>query len=147
MKDDIKDIWYGLCGAAHAAWELFVDWWDIANAKQKWILIGVTAVVLLSLGQCVFAQERAHNYNLISYPNLPHAFICYIPDGVFDSTRLYDCLLAKPLQNGAAIATPLAGYCIIVGAHGEEAPEQYVNTPSWTCGTDKEEVERLMVGF
>lgn len=132
MKDDLKDIWLGLCGAAHAAWELFVDWWDIASAKQRYILLGVCVVLLLLLSTCAWGDTGARYKHgsvmaMVQFPHQGLVFACPMENEITVTNRIYLCLMLRPMPDGYLLSDGQAAYCaqIRVNDNGD---------PAYDCG-------------
>lgn len=116
MKD-LKEIWLGLCGAAYAAWEMFVDWWDVSSAKQKWVLVGACAIALLFLSTCAFGDTGARYkegsiMGMVQFPQYGLTFACPMENEVVVTGRIYLCTVLHTLPNGLYGSSGEAAYCV-----------------------------------
>jgi len=136
-KKDLKEIAGGITAVAHAAWELGTDWWDISSAKQKWVVVIVGAIVLLSLSRCASAEDAPDsNFGLLMSGSTMWA--CYTSNGLPVSGTVYTCLLLEAAGQGLFITQGRVGFCTVQGVTAE-------GTPEFVCGSYAD-MEKLNIG-
>lgn len=115
-KKDLKEIAGGITAVAHAAWELGTDWWDISSAKQKWVVVIVGAIVLLSLSRCASAATADSNYGVWYSEAQPGiSYICHMEQGVEVTGEIMTCLVGVIIGPGAHMVEGDVIHCAVTG--------------------------------
>lgn len=139
MKD-LKEIWYGLCAVAHAAWEIGTDLWDVASTKQRTIVYAIIlGVSLLFVTTCVYAADEPDAaYTVIAFntPTGEQRFLCHLAKGVPVTGEVSLCLFAEPVSPQMMMTSNWSIWCAVNAIHASGAP-------GWTCGSWEQIQEKL----